>query len=118
MSEAQAAVSQIPAKQTKLQTNHGHISGRIVTSRKLNTQQGPLILTVLRLPAPDQYSHPSTIELRSSERLGENDTDWSGYVRLGGMPNNWERTEVDRETGESRKIPTRSARNEFTVIEL
>lgn len=117
MSEAQAAVSQIPAKQNKLQTNHGHITGRIITARKLNTQQGPLILTVLRLPAPDQYSHPSTIELRSTERLGENDTDWSGYVRLGGMPNNYNRTEVDRDTGEQRSIPTRSARNEFTVVE-
>lgn len=98
---------------TSLQPGQAYISGRIVSARKINTQNGPLFLTVLKLAAPDPFSHPATIELRSSGKLGAIAEDWTGVVRIGGMPNNF--TTTDKETGED--TPVRSARNELTVVE-
>lgn len=97
----------------KLQANQGFITGRIFSRRRINTQQGHLYLTVLKLPAPDQYSHPATVELRSTFQLGDVDSDWSGPVQLGGMPNSYD--QQDKETGDRTRII--SARNEYTVIE-
>lgn len=96
-----------------IQPGQAYITGRIAGMRKINTQTGALWLTVLKLAAPDAYSHPSTIELRSTVRLGQNEEDWAGVVRVSGMPNNYQVT--DKETGE--RVAVRSARNELVVVE-
>lgn len=114
MSEANQApaVAQLPAGR-KLSTNQGHISGRIQSRRAINTATGKLHLTVLKLAAADPYSHPATVELRSSSSLGVPGDDWNGVITLGGMPNNYE--VKDKETGEMTRVS--SARNEYIVVE-
>ncbi|HEY3300356.1 MAG TPA: hypothetical protein VGJ90_06215 [Methylophilaceae bacterium] len=103
---------------SKLKTpnNQGYISGRIISQRKIKTQQGNLFLTVLRLPSPSEYDHPATVELRSSESLGLAGDDWQGHVRLHGMSNVYDTKSTDTETGEVSTSTIRSARNEFTVL--
>ncbi len=100
----------------KLQTNHGHITGKINTKRKIKTSTGTLHLTVLKLPSADSFSHPSTVELRSNFDLGVVDEEWSGYVRLAGMPNNYDTKRTD-DDGEIVKEHVRSARNEYVVLD-
>lgn len=102
--------------QNKMTFNQGMIQGRIESKRSISTQQGKLYLTVLKLAAQDSYSHPSTIELRSNDPLGEVDETISVKVQLGGLPNNYETKSIDRQTGEEVKSRVRSARNEFTVV--
>lgn len=111
MSET-AQVTQMPAA-AKIKLNQGFMSGRITTQRRINTQTGPLYLTVLKQPAADEFSHPATVEIRSSFKLGENGDDWKGLVNMRGMPNSYDST--DKETGEKRRII--SARNEFEAVE-
>ena len=87
MSESQ--VAQLQPSQ-KLSLNQAFIQGKIVSKRKINTQSGPLYLTLLKLAAADSYSHPSTIELRSDDNLGDVEETITVKVQLGGMPNNYE----------------------------
>lgn len=96
-----------------LQPAQAYITGRIASVRRIKTAQGDLFLTVLKMAAPDPYSHPSTIEVRSNTRIGKPDDDWSGVVSLSGMANNYQ--VKNKETGEIDTV--RSARNEFTVVE-
>lgn len=102
--------------QNKMTFNQAMIQGKIESKRNISTQQGKLYLTVLKLAATDQYSHPMTIELRSSDPLGEVDDTITVKVQLGGLPNNYETKSIDRQTGEEVKTRVRSARNEYTVI--
>jgi hypothetical protein len=113
MAETAQATPIQQAPSTRIKTNSGHITGKIVAQRKLTTTMGPLHLSVLRLPSADSFSHPATVELRSDAKLGEVGDDWSGMVSLRGMPNNYDMK--DKETGETRKVI--SARNEYQVID-
>lgn len=104
-------VTQLPKKPI-LSHGQSYISGRIHSCRKIETKTGALWLTVMKLAAVDEYSHPATIELRSDVRLGKAEDDWTGVVSIHGMPNNYEK--IDKQTGE--KDFVFSARNELTVI--
>lgn len=61
--------------------------GRVQSFEKKQTDNGDLFITVLRTPAPDQYSSPGQFELLSSRRLGAEGADISveatltGYMR-------------------------------------
>lgn len=112
MAEAQVAQLQTP----KLTFNQAVIQGKILSKRKIDTQQGLLYLTLLRLPAPDEYTSPATIELRSRDPLGDVGENYQCRVQLGGVQNNYETKTVDKETGDEKKVPVKSARNEYTVI--
>lgn len=90
-----------------------YIAGRVHSVRKIDTKQGALWLTVMKLAAADSFSHPSTIELRSDARIGKPGDDWSGVVSISGMSNVYEKK--DKETGEMETV--HSARNELTVVE-
>jgi hypothetical protein len=99
-----------------LKHNQAVITGKIISVRKIKTQEGLLYLSLLRLPAMSEYEHPATIEIRSYEPVGEIDETIIQLVKLGGLPNNYETKTIDRETGEEKRTPVRSARNEFTAI--
>ncbi len=60
------------------------VAGRIAASRRINGANGATFRTVLKQPAPDQYSSPSTIEVRSTERIGAVGDEVSIAVRIGG----------------------------------
>jgi hypothetical protein len=79
----------------------------------MNTNAGPLHLTIVKLPAPDEYTSPGTVELRSRQALGDVGSEVDVKVRLGGYPRSYKIT--DPETGEQRPVAT--ADNHLTVIE-
>lgn len=111
---AEPQVAQLQPK-ANVSVNQALIQGKIAGRRKIKTKQGTLFLYLLRLAAADSYSHPSTVELRSYDPIGELDETITVRVRLGGMPNNYESKSTD-EDGNEKKVAVRSARNEYTVI--
>lgn len=86
------------------------LAGRIVAVRAIKTQEGRLFLTLVRLPAPDEYTSPQTVEVRSVERLGDAGADWRGRVRIGGYARQYDVT--DKETGERTTVRTAEVRLE------
>lgn len=70
------------------------ISGKLLHSRRANQQY----YTQLRTPAPDEWSHPSTVEVRSKDKLGETDDVLNLRCRLSGSVRSFQYT--DRDTGE------------------
>lgn len=84
------------------------IAGRIDAVRSKSTQQGKMFLTLLKLPAADAYSSPSTVEVRSGERLGGNGEEISILVRIGGYPRSY------KPDGED--TPVRTAENSLQFV--
>lgn len=114
MSSDAASIPSIKSKTYTLPAGQSFLAGRIKSRRKYLTQAGEtLFFTVLNLPAFDQYSHPGTVELTSRKSLGSTDEDWSGYVRVGGIPNNY-KLKPDQD-GEIKTVY--SARISLDVIE-
>ncbi len=110
---AQAQVSQIQKPQSLI--NQAILQGKIAGKRKIKTQEGTLHLTLVKLAARDEFSHPSTVEIRSYDPLGELEETIQVKVQLGGMPNNYQSKSTDAD-GYDKLVPVRSARNEYTVI--
>jgi hypothetical protein len=92
--------------------NQGVVSGRLGARRSMQMKEGKRWLQLLMTPAPDPYSMPSVVELKSASALGQEGEDWSGVVRIGGYPNNFEATSKD---GEIQQV--RSARVVLEVVE-
>ena len=80
------------------------VAGRIVSRRRIATQDGAKFLTILKLAAPDEFSSPQTIEVKSSEQLGEVGDVARCKVRIGGYGRTYDRK--DEDTGEVRKVQT------------
>jgi len=87
--------------------------GRIAAKRAINTREGRQFITIVKLPAPDEYTSPQTVELRSRAPLGEVGDQFMGRVRVGGYGRSYQAT--DAETGEKRTVQT--ADNSLTVLE-
>lgn len=62
------------------------IAGRVDSVRVITTQNGKLFLTLVRMAAPDQFSHPATVELQSAERIGAQGDEVTAHVLIGGRP--------------------------------
>jgi len=89
------------------------LAGRIVTRRRITTSEGAIFLTVLKLPAVDEYSSPATVELRSAAELGAPGESWCGRVQVGGFARSYD---VDNEvTGRKDRVQT--ANNTLRVVE-
>lgn len=86
------------------------IAGRLMASRP---RDGGGYYHLLVLPAPDEFSHPATVELSSNGRIGQPNEIVNVTCRISGIPNNFDYT--DKSTGQ--RINVRSARNYLTVIE-
>lgn len=80
------------------------IQGRCLNVRK----SGELFLHLIAMPAPDPYSHPSTVEVSALTRMAEKDGDFRALVRVTGYPRQYKTT--DRDTGEERTVRTADAR--------
>ena len=89
------------------------IYGRIAHRRRIQTKNGPQFIHVVKLPAPDAFTSPNTVELRGLKSLGDVGDDITVKVRLGGYGRSYKAT--DAETGEQRVVPT--ADNSLTVAE-
>lgn len=77
-------------KMYSLPMGHSHLSGRISARRKVKTIEGSLWLTMMRLPAPDEFSHPVSVELSSNVPLGEVGGNWSGQISIEGYPKKYD----------------------------
>ncbi|MGA0569840.1 single-stranded DNA-binding protein [Variovorax sp. VNK109] len=71
------------------------IKGRIEASRRHDGTRYTRILT----PAPDAYSRPQVLEVRSKQSLGQSGDEISVTARLGGFTRKAFRA-TDKETGE------------------
>lgn len=112
MSQAQTGQASAPAS-TAQPSGVVSLKVRITGARRITTKNGKLWLTLCKLPAPDEFSAPQTLELRSTERLGAEGEDWQGKCRIGGYPRSY--PVVDAETGEKTTVYT--AEVNLTVIE-
>ena len=77
-----------------------HVAGRIEASSKYQDS----FTTVMKTPALDDYSYPSTIEIRSKARLGQIGDEIAVVGRLSGVPRKYNRT--DKSTGEITVVKT------------
>jgi len=78
-------VPQTPASATTSRTLpplHTIVSGRITGFKVLDKGDNPY-LTRVTLPAPDEFSHPQTVEVRSKRRVGQLHEDTKLLVRIG-----------------------------------
>ena len=102
------------AKSYQVQVNQGFVSGRLKSKpQTMQTKDGRRFTQLLATPAVDAYSMPSVVELRSLSSLGQEGDDWSGPIKIGGYPNDYEIT--DKGTGEIKQV--RSARIVLEVVE-
>jgi hypothetical protein len=114
MAEAATAIKSGP-KTYSLPLGQAYIKGRISGSRRWKSaERGVSFFTVLRIPAPDEFSYPGVVELMSTRPLGQSGEDWEGIVEVTGMGNNFE-TKPDPQTGEILQV--KSARNWLRVVE-
>lgn len=86
---------------------------RITSARRLNTEAGAVWLSLCKLPNPSEFESGGTIELRSTQRLGQVGDEFTGWCRVGGYPRQYKAT--DKETGE--QVLVRTAEVRLTVIE-
>lgn len=82
-------IHQLPLMQTR-------IAGKIQHVRRANS----LFYTIVVSPAKDEYSHPARVELRSKERLGQEDDVVNVMTQLSGTVREF--TYRDKNTGEQR----------------
>lgn len=90
------------------------ISGKVMHRRSIQTQNGRLHLTLVRLPALDEYSAPSTIELRSRQSLGEVGDTIRVRATISGFPRQY-RSKTPDDNGELALVRTAEIR--LTVVE-
>lgn len=110
MSDAQQTVTPI----SKLKPGQAYISGLISSRRRIKVTTGDIWLTVVKLPAADEFSHPGTLELRSGAPIGDVNDKWQGVVSITGFPRSYN-TKPDSETGEIKTV--RTAENHVVVVE-
>lgn len=108
-------MSQVDAAQTGKPTGAGValLRGRIAARRSISTRDGRRFLTVVKLPAPDEFTSPQTVEILSSAQLGEVGDTFAGKVQIGGFGRSYQAQ--DPETGDKRTIQTADVR--LTAIE-
>lgn len=82
------------------------LRGRISGVRSISGRDGQIWLTLVTLPAVDEFTRPPLVEIQSRQRIGKMGDDFHGACVLGGYANNYETK--DRETGEMTAV--RSAR--------
>lgn len=100
-----ATVTSLPANAPKIGLAQTFLKGKIVHSRSMKTETGRIFLTILKIAAADEYSHPSTVEVSSANKLGEVDDSWSGVCSVTGYPRAYN-GKPDQETGEIKSIRT------------
>lgn len=98
-------VTTLPTNMPRLGMAQTFIKGRIAYARAVKTDNGRLYLSILKIPAVDQYSHPSTVEVSSTNKLGEVNEDWQGVCQVTGYPRTYD-SKPDPETGEVKTVRT------------
>ncbi len=100
MNAPAAAVPSInPDQHTRIKPNQILVKGRLVGMRKA----GKSIAHFVTVPAPDQYSHPTSLMFFSSVREGEVENDISCLCELRGRMRTYAQTD---DMGEKRQVKT------------
>lgn len=88
------AVNQLPG----LKPMEVIVEGKVLRVRRFQAQ---VFFTTVITPAPDEYSRPSVVEVRSKERVGDPEQKVRLRCKVGGYEGRAYRA-VDKETGETR----------------
>lgn len=88
------------------------LTGRVAGVRRVTGQNGSTFLTLLRLPAPDTYTSPQTVEVRGPERCGSVGEEVTVDVRIGGYGRAYAKKGENGEPGDS----IRTAENVLYVV--
>ena len=84
MSNPQAVVATLAAPPA-LPSFIAWVTGQVaVKSRSITTQEGRRWLTVIALPAPDAFTSPAVVEVRSLDSIGEPGDAFRGKLLIGG----------------------------------
>lgn len=78
-------------KSSPLPLGQARIAGRINGVRSASTASGKMFFSLLKLPAPDAYTSPATVEVRSGERIGSPGDEVSILVSIGGFARSFDR---------------------------
>ena len=62
------------------------LKGRVQSHERIQSDNGDFFATLLKLPAPDEYTHPKTFSVNASTPLGAKDQDVEVLVEA--RPNN------------------------------
>lgn len=83
------------ANPASITSNYGLavIEGKIAHKRRIQTQTGPLHLTILRLRAADEFETAPSVEVRSTEALGDIGSTVKLKVRVGGRQRTYKNAE-------------------------
>ena len=68
-----------------------YLSGRIEDVREFDGRW----LHLVRLPSPDQYEHPATVEVTADSKLGRKGDELETWVKISGVPNNFKTRDGD-----------------------
>ena len=96
---SEIATIQQSAGKNAVKFMESQIAGRVLRVRKYDQHFYTAIIT----PAPDLYSKPSVIEIRSKQRFSDKDEDVRITAKLGGYEGK-PYPVVDRDTGEKRML--------------
>lgn len=96
---APATISASPSQGARIVPMQVTIKGRIDASRRHEKTTYTRIVT----PAPDPYSRPQTVEIRSKQRLGQAGDEITVQAQLGGYTRKPFRS-TDKETGETTMV--------------
>jgi hypothetical protein len=92
MAQADAQQAPTSAQRAALQVT---IRGRIDHVTKREVQGRPAFRTIVKTPAPDEFSSPGTFEVRSAQRLGSPGEDCSVLCLLRGYGRNYTNKDGD-----------------------
>ena len=92
-------------------TGTTRLRGRIDYVRSITSRGQRAFRVLLKLPAPDEFSSPSTVEIRSLERFGNVGEDVSVICEVGGFPRSFEAKGDEGGT-------VRTAENVLTFVSL
>jgi len=84
------------------------ICGRVDFVKQAQSKGKPSFLTLIKTPAPDPFTSPSTVEVRSGVRIGSVGEEVELFCNLKGYP----QSGVSEKTGE----PYRRAQNVLEAI--
>jgi len=114
MADPQKVVSLNKAHEVGI--NEGIISGKIKHTRKEKVKSSGEIVfySVISTAAPDEFSHPGTVEVSSNESIGKRDDLVKVKVQLTGYSRTWDR-QAGPNPDDTESIPT--ATNYFRVID-
>lgn len=96
---SEAAVKLAPVAQTKQAPMQVRVVGKVIRTRRHEQNSYTTVIT----PAPDAYTRPSIVEVRSKAKFADRDEEVDFLGRLGGYEGRPYRV-TDRETGEQKSL--------------